>query len=97
MLDRLLRVLGKKPDRRRKRRRKRNRWELIGEKVYSDERLEKVPSWVMKEIIRIYEGATSSLGTETHYLKGRTYRYKLVFGGQGGPMLNVYRRRRRKG
>ena len=95
MLGPLLRILKKKPTGTRRRRRRDN-WELIGRKVHSDERLEKVPPWVMKEIARIYRGATSSLGEEIHYLKGRTYRYKLVFGGQGGPMLGVYRRRRRK-
>ena len=96
MLVSLLRILNKKPSNTRRRRRRRDRWELIGRKVYSDERLENVPPWVMREIARIYRGATSSLGLETRYLKGHTYRYKLVFGGQGGPMLNVYRRRRRK-
>ena len=76
--------------------RPRKRWELVGRKAYGDESFERVPPWVRREIARIYRGATSSLGEEVHYLKGKTYRYKLVFGGQGGPILGVFRRRRRR-
>ena len=39
-------------------------------------------------------GPGSSLGGLTYYLKGKRYRYKLVFAGQGGPIVNVYRKPR---
>ena len=94
MLGRLLRLRKRKPEP--KRRRPRNRWELVGSKAYNDESFERVPPWVQREIARIYRGATSSLGEQTHYLKGKTYRYKLVFSGQGGPIMSVFRRRRRR-
>ena len=73
---------------------KRPRWELIGTKAYGDVDFERVPSWVQKQIAQLYRNGTSSLGLQTFELKGKTYRYRLAFAGQGGPFLNVYRRRR---
>ena len=75
---------------------KKSRWELIGTKAYGEVDFERVPPWVQKQIARIYRDGTSSLGLHTYELKGKTYRYKLAFAGQGGPLLNVYRRKRRK-
>ena len=75
---------------------KKSRWELIGTKAYGEVDFERVPPWVQKQITRIYRDGTSSLGLQTYELKGKTYRYKLAFAGQGGPFLNVYRRKRRK-
>ena len=40
--------------------------------------------------------SSSTLGLQTFHLKGRTYRYKGAFSGQGGPTVHYYRRRRRK-
>ena len=81
MLSRILRAFQK--------------WELIGENIYGKEDMQRVPPWVKEQIDRIYRhGSGSSLGLRTYYLKGKTYRYRLAFSGQGGPMLHVYRRRR---
>ena len=38
----------------------------------------------------------SSLGGQTFYLKGRRYRYKVTFSGQGPHDMYVYRAKRRK-
>ena len=92
MIVRILRSLIRhKPDRRRIRR----KWELIGEKSYANGDMRKVPPWVQEKISQIYRhGPGSSLGLQTFYLKGKTYRYRLSFSGQGGPILHVHRRRR---
>jgi hypothetical protein len=89
-IARLLRALKLKPKKRLHR-----EWELIGERNYRNEDFERVPPWVKEHIAGIYRhGPGSSLGLKTYYLKGKTYRYKLAFGGQGGPILHVYRRNR---
>lgn len=91
MIGRILRALGPKP----KRRRLHRNWELIGEKNYGNEDMGNVPPWVKKQIAHIYRhGPGSSLGLQTYYLKGKTYRYRLSFSGQGGPILHIHRRRR---
>ena len=93
MLGQLLKILRPK---RRKNRPHRD-WEFIGGKNYGAEDLTKVPPWVRKSIAHIYSHkGGSSLGEMTYYLKGKTYRYRLSFSGQGGPILDVYRRRRAK-
>ena len=97
MLNRLLRALGKKPARRRKR--VRERWERIGT---MDEggggRLERVPPWVLKEVDRIttryHESVSIPNKFENYYLKGKQYRYKLAFSYKAKPFLEVYRKRR---
>ena len=72
-----------------------NTWVLIGTKHYGTVNFSKVPAWVQKNISYIYQhGPGSSLGELTYYLKGKRYRYKLEFAGQGGPTLNVYRKPR---
>ena len=99
MISRILRALMRKlggmqkPNRRTLHR----KWELIGEKSYGSEQMDRVPPWVMEQIAYIYRhGPGSSLGLQTYYLKGKTYRYRLSFSGQGGPVLHVHRRRRSK-
>ena len=97
MLNRLLRALGKKPARRKKR--VRERWERIGT---MDEggggRLERVPPWVLKEVDRIttrfHESVSIPNKFENYYLKGKQYRYKLEFSYKAGQFLTVYRKRR---
>lgn len=93
MIGQLLRIL--KPNSRDRRRHR--KWELIGDKAYGHENLERVPSWVKEKIADIYcDGPGSSLGLQTYHLKGKRYRYRLAFSGQGGPILHVYRRKRRQ-
>lgn len=79
-----------------KRRRVGNR-ELIGQMSYGKGSLERVPSWVLRQVGKMAQKHSSStLGLQTFHLKGRTYRYKGAFSGQGGPTVHYYRRRRRK-
>ena len=91
MIGWLMRTLKPKPTKKRLHR----KWELIGQKTYGSEDLGRVPQWVSEHIDDIYRhGPGSSLGLQTYYLKGKTYRYNLSFSGQGGPILHVYRKRR---
>ncbi len=70
-------------------------WEVIGRKNYGEVSFNKVPAWVQKQITHIYKhGPGSSLGELTYQLKGKRYRYKLEFAGQGGPILVVSRKPR---
>jgi len=63
-----------------------------------------IPRWVERAIKRIYRRQMdphdhtipgSSLGLLTFSLRGRHFRYRLVFSGQGGPIVDVFRCRRR--
>ena len=91
MLGRIFRALKPKPRKRRLHR----TWELIGERSYGKGDMARVPPWVKEQVAHIYRhGPGSSLGLQTYYLKGKTYRYRLSFSVQGGPILHVYRRRR---
>lgn len=97
MLNRLLRALDKKPDRRRKR--ERDRWELIGTMdEFGEGRSERVPPWVLKQVDRIttryHESVSIESKFENYYLKGKKYRYKLEFSYKAKPFLEVYRKRR---
>ena len=58
----------------------------------------KVPPWVSREIVRIrkrYGGTSSSLLDKYWIIKGHHYVYKISFGGQGGPITYVSRRKRK--
>ena len=67
-------------------------WELIGTRILGDEDFEDVPPWVRKQIDRI---CAKGLGTTpdelTHFLRGKTFLYRLDFDGQDGDILGVYR------
>ena len=70
-------------------------WVLVGTSSYGKSDFGKIPTWVRKKISYIYQhGPGSSLGGLTYYLKGNRYRYKLEFAGQGGPIVNVFRKPR---
>lgn len=67
-------------------------WEVIGRTNYGKKDLSKVPKWVLKEISKIPGG--SSLGGQTYGFKGKRYRYRVEFWGQGGPIMIVARKPR---
>ena len=67
-------------------------WEVIGRTNYGKSDLNRVPKWVLKEINKIPGG--SSLGGQTHRFNGKRYRYRVEFGGQGGPIMIVARKPR---
>ena len=70
-------------------------WEIIGRKNYGTTEFDRVPDWIQRKIAYIYKnGPGSSLGGQTYRIKGKRYRYKLEFAGQGGPILVVSRKPR---
>lgn len=70
-------------------------WELIGEVTHSGSSLERVPGWLLRRVGRTAGRRTrSGAGRQTSYLKGRRYRYKVVFSGGSSADMCVYRRRR---
>ena len=70
-------------------------WELIGVDTVGHRSLERVPGWLLRRVGRIAgERSGSTLGLQTTYLKGRRYRYKVVFRGKVPSGMCVYRRRR---
>ena len=98
MFGKLLRLLKKEPKLGRMRRRKIERWDLIGTVDRDGERLERVPNWVLEQIERIRQDEWEhSQKFMNHYLRGKTYRYKLEFSFAASPYLCVYRSRQRKG
>ena len=67
-------------------------WELIGTRVFGEDDFEDVPPWVRKQIGRICAKGLGATPDElTHFLKGRTFLYRLDFDGQDGDILGVYR------
>ena len=89
--NKLVAAAGSKP----KTRENPHTWVLVGTKNYGTSNFSKVPTWVRKQVSYIYQnGPGSSLGGLTYHLKGKRYRYKLDFSGQGGPILNIYRKPR---
>jgi hypothetical protein len=78
--SRLLRLFRKRLQKR--------RWEYIDRKI---------PKWVVraeKRIRKKYGGTSSSLINKAFYLKGRTYRYRITFAGQGGYIAIIARKKR---
>lgn len=70
-------------------------WEIIGGSNYVTTEFDNVPDWIQRKIAYIRKnGPGSSLGGQTYRIKGKRYRYKLQFGGQGGVILVVSRKPR---
>ena len=71
-------------------------WEIIGRSVNSvTTGFDRVPDWIQRKIAYIRKnGPGSSLGGQTYRIKGKRYRYKLQFAGQGGVILVVSRKPR---
>jgi len=58
-----------------------------------------IPDWVLKQsnlIRNKYGGSSSWALNKVWYLKGRTFRYRLEFAGQGGNVLVVAKKLRKK-
>jgi len=76
-------------------------WEWIGRITYGKCEGD-IPHWVLHEIDRIGKDPKtpgSSLGGMSYFVNGRTFKYRLDFSGQGGPVVDVSRKlrhRRRK-
>ena len=76
-----------------------NHWECIGRESFGKGDLSRVPPWVQKAIVEIrqkYGGTSSSLVEQYFTLKGKNYRYRVIFDGQGGTDMAVWRRLRNK-
>ncbi|MBN1693217.1 MAG: hypothetical protein JW845_06650 [Dehalococcoidales bacterium] len=71
-------------------------WEHIGRISYGN--IEgNIPHWVLSSINRIehkYGGGSSGLVDRIFYLKGKHFKYRIFFSGQGGPVVDVERRKR---
>ena len=64
-------------------------WERIGGYNYGHSDMARVPKWVSDALVSL----ETSHG-EVYELKGRNYRYRIESLGQGGPIINIYRRPR---
>jgi len=74
-------------------------WEHIGRITYGEKEGD-VPRWVLdaeREIHRKYGGTSSSLLNKFFYIKGRHFEYRISYAGQGGPIVEIERRKRRGG
>lgn len=73
-------------------------WIYIGSIKYDDIEGD-IPEWVLseeKQIRQKHGGTSSSLTNRILYLKGRTFLYRLTFSGQGGAIVVIDKRLRRK-
>ena len=90
MFGKILRLFRKTKQRRRV-------WKHIGSITYG--KIEgDIPRWVLteeKQIERKYGGTSSSLLDKFFYLKGRHFKYRISYSGQGGPIVDIERRKRR--
>jgi len=90
MFQKILRRFGKtKPPKR--------VWEYIGSISYGNKEGD-IPRWVLsaeRQIYRKYGGTSSSLLNKFFYIKGRHFEYRISYAGQGGPIVEVERRKRR--
>ena len=70
-------------------------WERIGGYAYGSSDMGKVPKWVRE---RMSHMPMSGIASDGQYvvLEGRTFRYRIVPSGQGGPIVDVYRCRKSK-
>jgi len=59
-----------------------------------------IPNWIIHEIDRIGKDPKtpgSSLGGMVYFVNGKTFKYRLDFSGQGGPIVDVSRKLRNRG
>ena len=84
-MHRILRKLKAKSD-----------WEYIGGWSYSDDNLERVPKWLIKEVRKIDMHQLSHDWVNGKYIViyGRTFKYSIIAEGQGGPIVSISRKRR---
>ncbi len=71
-------------------------WEHIGSISYGNIK-GNIPQWVLSSIHRIerkYGGGSSGLVDKLFYLKGKHFKYRISFSGQGVPIVDVERRKR---
>ena len=73
-------------------------WEYIGSISYGN-KAGNIPKWVLdaeRKISQKYGGTSSSLLDKMFYLKGKHFRYRLSYSGQGGCIVTIERRERHK-
>ena len=70
-------------------------WERIGGYNYGSSDMGRVPKWIREKISHM---PMSGIASDGQYvvLEGRTFRYRIVPSGQGGPIVDVYRCRKPK-